>query len=462
MTMLSLMNSHLKKLAIILIFGFITPAFGQFEINSSVWLDEYTVQHHINNYLSNTIFNFEYYQKWNGEKRQFESALPSRLTYTPFASKEIQVVAKEIDYTQRSILLNWETFNVQKIDSLTRKSKVIYSTLLNYDDQGRLTQSIYKNYEYIPVGERIDYKIVYNHSDSLLGYIVEIIWSDGLLLKKKGNSILKYVFDNYKRVVRVNATHQSERELTVYENSFSYDSIGRLISAIRVPSSEVFRDRNYAYMITPFVLDSVVNNYGPLKIPSIQHWLKAYPDSGLNIISYQKFEPNRNKMVEYSYLVDSEQNRLLMLRPYPHYYGEHSEINSITRGYCSISPSQNFNDTVPYDPNYEPRYLGTFYSQCSVEERYTTPPGLVNAGSIEGYKRSEHALTNGWKRVTYQRGSSAPSSFAPGYPVSVRFDILYDMHLILDPKGVVQYIIVYDKLIKIEEVEKQLNKLKSR
>ena len=450
----SLMNSLLKFQLFILSCGFTIPANGQYEIHSSAWFDEHTVQHHIDNYLSNTIGSVEYYQKWDSEKQQFESALPSRLTYCPFASMEVQVEAKEIDYTQRSMLLNWETFNVEKIDSLIRKSKLIYSTLMSYDDQGRLTQSSFKNYKYRPVGERIDYKIVYNLSDSLSRYTVEIIWSNVLILKKKNMSLLQYFFDNNQRLVRTNASHQSERELTVYENSFSYDAMGRLISALRFPSSEVFRDQNYAYTTTPFVLDSVQQIYGLLKIPSIQHWLKAYPDSGLNIISYQKFEPNRNKMVEYSYLVDSEQNRLLMLRPYPHYYGEHSENNSITRGYCSISPSQNLNDTVPYDPNYEPRYIGTFYSQCSVEKRYTTPPGLVNAGSVEGYKRSEHALPNGWKRVTYQRGSSAPSRFAPGYPVSVRFDIVYDKHLILDTKGVVRYIIEYDNLIKIEAVEK--------
>ncbi len=154
--------------------------------------------------------------------------------------------------------------------------------------------------------------------------------------------------------------------------------------------------------------------------------------------------------MEYSYLVDANQTRLLMLRPYPSYYGENSDSNSITKSFCSVSRSQNLNDTIPYDPNYKPRYIGTFYSQCSVEERYTTPPGLVNAGSVEGYKRSAHVLPNGWKRITYQRGSSAPSRFAPGYPASVRLDIRYDKHLILDPAGVVRYIIDYDKLMKID------------
>lgn len=450
------MNSHLKFLVFILICGFTIPANGQYEIYSSVWIDEYTFQHHINQYLSNTLLSFEYYQKWNGETHQFESALPSRLTYTPFASKEIKVDATEIDYTQRNFLLDWEKFNIEKIDSLTKNSKVIYSTFLSYDDQGRITKSVYKNFEHRPIGERIDYKIVYNHSDSLPGYTVEIIWSDGLLLNKKSNSILQYFFDNNRRLVQVNATHQTAEENTTFECSYSYDSLGRLISASRVPSSEVYRDRNYSYTITPFVLDSVQDDYSLLKIPSIQHWLNSSLDSGLNIIAYQKFEPNRNTFVEYCYLVDSEQNRLLMLSPYPYYYGEDSEYNSITRSYCSISQSQNLNDTVPYDPNYEPRYVGTFYSQCSIEERYTTPPGLVNAGSVEGYKRSEHQLSNGWKRVTYQRGSSGPSLFAPGYPVSVRFDIQYDKHLILDPNGVIRYIIDYDKLIKIEEVKEKV------
>ena len=449
----SLINSHLPFSIVILCCGFTIPANCQYEMSSSQWLDEQTVQHHIDNYLSNTIYSGEYYQKWNAEKQQFESALPYRLTYSPFTSNEIQVEAKEIDYTQRSMLLKWETFSVEKIDTIMRKAKGLYSTLMSYDDQGRLTQSIFKNYEHKPFGERIDYKITYSHPDSLTRYTVEIIYSDGLILKKKSNSLLQFFFDNNQRLIQTNAVHQNERELTFYENNYSYDAVGRLITATRLPSSEVYRDRNYAYTITPFVLDAVQDEYGVLKIPSIQHWLKSYPDSGLNIISYQKFESNRNQMLEYSYLVDSQQNRLLMLRPYPHYYGEYSEINSITRGYCSISPSQNLNDTVPYDPNYEPRYIGTFYSQCSIEERYTTPPGLVS-GSVEGYKRSEHTLPNGWKRVTYQRGSSAPSRFAPGYPVSVRFDILYDKHLILDPNGVVRYVIEYDKLIQIEPVEK--------
>jgi hypothetical protein len=138
-----------------------------------------------------------------------------------------------------------------------------------------------------------------------------------------------------------------------------------------------------------------------------------------------------------------------MLRPYPHYFGVNSDSNSVTKSYCSISTSQNLNDTIPYDPNYQPRYIGTFYSQCSIEERYTTPPGLVNAGSVYGYKRSEHPLPNGWKRISYQRGSSSPSRFAPGYPVSVRYDILYGKHLILDPNGIVRYIMEYDKLIRL-------------
>ena len=447
------MKAHLKLLIFLLSCGFTISANGQYELPSSQWLDEHTVQHHIDNYLSNNIYSVEYYQKWNRGKEQFESVLPYRLTYRPFASKEIQVEAKEIDYTQRSMLLKWETFSVEKLDAIMSKSKGIYTTLMRYDDQGRLTQSNYKNYEHQPIGKQIDYTIVYNDSDSLSRYTVEIIYSDGLILKKKSNNLLEFFLDKNQRLVRTNASHQNEKELTVYENNYSYDAVGRLISATRLPSSEVYRDRNYDYTITPFVLDSVQDNYALLKIPSLQHWINTYPDSGLTMISYQRFEPNQNKMVEYSYLVDSEQNRLLMLRPYPHYFGEHSENNSITRGYCSISSSQNLYDTVPYDPNYEPRYIGTFYSQCSVETRYTTPPGLINAGSVEGYKRSEHPLPNEWKRVTYQRGSSAPSRFAPGYPVSVRLDVLYDTHLILDPNGVVRYVIEYDKLIKIEALE---------
>ncbi|PSR08687.1 MAG: hypothetical protein C7M88_09090 [Candidatus Arcticimaribacter sp.] len=449
-----MINSLVKFLAFILYCLFTIPAKGQYEINSSVWMDEYTVQHHIDNYLSNSLFSFEYYQKWNNERKQFESALSSRLTYTPFASNEIKVDATELDYTQRSFLLKWENFEVEKIDSLMKSSRMIYSTLIMYDTLGRITRSTYRNYKYKPIGEQIDFRIVYNHSDSLSGFTAEVIRSEGLLLNKKSNNTVQYFYDNHQRLLRVSAQYQNKRESSKFENSYSYDTLGRLISFLRVPSSDVYLDRRYSYTVTPFVLDSVQDDYSLLKIPSIQHWLKSYLDSNLNIIAYQKFERNRNAMVEYSYLTDQKQNRLLMLRPYPSYYGEDKEDNSVTRSCCSISRSQNLNDTIPYDTNYEPRYIGTFHSQCSIEERYTTPTGLVNAGSVEGYKRSEHQLDDGWKRVTYQRGSSAPSRFAPGYPVSVRFDVQYDKHLILDSKGVVRYIIDYDKLIKIEMVRK--------
>jgi hypothetical protein len=425
---------------------------AQYEINSSVWIDEYTVQHHINQYLSNLLLSYDYYHQWNSEMHQFESALPDRLTYTPFASMSIQVDAKELDYHQRSILLKWENFDVGRIDSVIKDSKGMYTTLLSYDSLGRLTNSSYHNTEYLPAGERIEYTIAYN-SESSQGFRVEITWATGILYTKKSTSVLHYSFSEDQKLIWVSGSHQSARENTSFENSYTYDSIGRLTQATRIPVSDVYRDRDYSYSVSAFHLDSAQNNYNLLKIPSIQHWLKSYPDSGLTIIAYQKFEPNRNQFVEYSYLVDSHQNRLLMLRPYPHYFGVNSDSNSVTKSYCSISTSQNLNDTIPYDPNYQPRYIGTFYSECSVEERYTTPPGLVNAGSVYGYKRSEHPLSNGWKRISYQRGSSSPSRFAPGYPVSVRYDILYGKHLILDPNGIVRYIMEYDKLIRLNVLQ---------
>ncbi len=446
------LNKLLKFLAILLFCGFTIPTNAQYEINSSVWMDEYTIQHHIDNYLGNLLLSYDYYQKWNNDAQQFESDLPARLTYPPFASKNIEVEAVELTMTQRSLLFKWENFDVHLIESFWKDSKKIYSTLLTYDDKGRLTSSVFKNFEYKPVGERIDYNIAYNQTDTLHEIMVEVCWSDGLLLKKKSTSLLHYYFNNQQRLVQANTSHQSERENSTFVNSYSYDTFGRLKSFLRVPPSEVYRDGNYTYTFTPFHLDSVQDEYDLLKIPSMQHWLRTYADSGLHIIAYQKFEPNRNAAVEYSYLVDSRQNRLLMLRPYPSYFGANNDSSGNMKSLCTISSSQDLNDTVPYDPNYEPRYIGTFYSQCSVEERYTTPPGLINAGSIEGYKRTEQNLPNGWKRITYQRGSSAPSRFAPSYPVSVGYDILYDLHLILDSQGVVRYIVDYTKLIKIGAV----------
>ncbi len=281
------MKTLLTFLVLLFLCGTTLPTQAQYEINSSVWMDEYTVQHHINQYLSNVLFSYEYYQKWNSEEHQFESALPARLTYTPFASKNIKVEALELDYTQRYKLFEWDNFTENQLDSLMKGSKNLYTTLMNYDAHGRITSSVYRNFEHKPAGERIDYSIAYNPTDTLPGFTVEVSWSEGLILHKKSTSIITYALNKNQQILQVNGSHQSARENILFENTYSYDSLGRLTSFIRVPTSEVYIDRNYDYTITPFLLDSAKNNYNMLKIPSVQHWLRPYADSGLNIISYQ-------------------------------------------------------------------------------------------------------------------------------------------------------------------------------
>lgn len=447
------MKSLSRYFGFSLIVGFTSPAAGQYEINSSVWMDAYSVQHHIDQYLSNTLLSYEYYQKWNPEIKQFQSALPARLSYPSFASKVIEVKATEMDYLQRNIVLDWQNFDPEKLDSLIGRSKKRYATLVTYDDQGRIIKSSYKNFEYKLARERIDYSLNYSKSDSLHGITAYITWSQGFLFRSKSRSLIDYYFNENQRLVQVNTSHQNKRENSSSQRNYTYDALGRLSQVTVDPSSKLYRNRTYDYTIRPFDLEALKDDYFVLKIPSIQNWLSTYQDSGLSIIAYQKFESNRNGFVQYSYLVDANQNRLLMLRPYPHYYHTFKEENSITKSYCSISTSQDLNDTLPYDPNYKPHYIGTTYGQSSIERHYTKPPGLVNAASTEGYKRSDHALPNGWRRLSYQRGSTAPSRFGPGYPASVRLDIQFDKHLILDPSGVLRYIIEYDKIVKIDEVK---------
>ncbi|MCI5056176.1 MAG: hypothetical protein MRY83_08710 [Flavobacteriales bacterium] len=433
---------------------------SQNETHPSHWDDIHTIKNHLTeNTLCNLIYGIIPRRTWNAEKSIFESTLLKGLCYPLAKGRKLKVLGSTPVYFRRDLMNDPDI-----LDSLFEKEEVLIETELSYDQRGYLVeyQRKFDNDDYIQTRLiRLDYSwegeniTEINCFDSGYYYVPNSRYSsiyigdlnnEPLLQTSKGWT--KYIFENgtlkstQSEYEKYSNGKLDAKDCRSYTDEFLWDSKGRLLRSLqssKCDTTKIVYSNEFKY--EPFNLTEAQEIFPILKTASVRRWVQLFDQKDLYISETGQgtyLMHNYEPMIKFDTTEYWRQN----------IYYTIEEPGYIKRVVAEVRSLPEPHDTIPYDPNFKPALLDVRYTQCSIEEIYQRPPGLLDAGRIEAFNKKENDFKN-WKHIVYCRDSETSIRFAIGFEPGVYMNPSHNAELFVDDIGRVNYYFKYGDFYKI-------------